>query len=39
MWSLFIDYGNEHTRLGGNLKDIMLVNDDGIEEQMTFCFI
>lgn len=35
----FIDYGNEHTRLGGNLKDIMLVNDDGIEEQMIFCFI
>lgn len=31
----FIDYGNEHTRLGGNLKDIMLVNDDGIDEQMT----
>lgn len=31
----FIDCGNEHTRLGGNLKDIMLVNDDGAEEQMT----
>ena len=31
----FIDCGNEHTRLGGNLKDIMLVNDDGTEEQMT----
>ena len=31
----FIDGGDEHFRIGGNLEDIMLVHEDGSEEQMT----
>ncbi len=31
----FIDGGNKYTRIGGKLEDIMLVKEDGTEEQMT----
>lgn len=33
--SCFIDGGDNYTRIGGNLENIMLVNEDGTEEQMT----
>lgn len=31
----FIDGGNERTRLGGNLEDIAVINDDGTEEKLS----
>lgn len=31
----FIDGGDEYTRVGGNLDDIILINKDGTEEKMT----
>ena len=34
--SCFIDGGNKYTRIGGNPKDIVLINDDGIEEKLKF---